>query len=228
MENKTTIRPTPQLAFGLIVILLGILFTLDNLNLLDVGEYLRYWPALVLALGIYRIVEPGDPPNYFPGSIFVLIGTVLFLNSLHFHLSMRRYWPLVLVLLGLTIISHAFRRTSAAGVDQNSVLSAFAFLSGVQKTYRTQNFRAGDLTAMMGGCEIDMRQAAMQSDQAVISIFAIWGGIEIRVPDTWTVSAEILPIMGGCDDHTELHGDGPHKHLVIKGLVIMGGIEVRN
>jgi hypothetical protein len=228
LENKTTLRPTPQLAFGLIVILLGILFTLDNLDLIRAREYIRYWPALLLVLGVYRLVEPGDPPNYIPGLLFSLIGGVLLLNTLHFHLSIGSYWPLLLVLVGLGIISHAFRGTSAAGADAGSTISAFAFLSGIQKTCRSQSFRAGELTAVMGGCEIDMRQADIQSEEAVINIFSFWGGIELRVPDNWIVRAEVLPIMGGCDDHAEVHGEGPHKRLVIKGLVIMGGVEVRN
>ena len=228
MENKTNIRPTPQLAFGVIVVLLGILFTLDNLNILHAGEYLRYWPVLLLALGAYRLAEPGEPPNYVPGIIFVAVGMVFLANSLHFHLPVRRYWPLLLVLLGMAIISHAFRRTTAAGADDSSVMSAFAFLSGVQRSCRSQNFRAADFTAILGGCEIDMRQADIGAESAIINVFSFWGGIEIRVPDHWMVSAEILPIMGGCDDHAATHGEGPRKRLIVKGLVIMGGIEVRN
>ncbi len=228
MENRPTYRPTPQLALGLIIIFLGILFTLDNLNLVSAGVYLRYWPALLLAYGAYRLMEPGDPPHFIPGILFTVVGGVLLLNTLQFHLEFHRFWPLLLVLLGMTIISHAFRRRHGISADSSSVVSAFAFLSGVQRTCRSQSFRGGEFTAIMGGCEIDLRQAAMEADETVINTFSFWGGIEIRVPDHWTVSAEILPLMGGCDDHTETHGEGPHKHLVIKGLAIMGGVEVRN
>lgn len=228
MENRPNYRPTPQLALGLIIMFLGILFTLDNLNMVSAGIYLRYWPALLLAYGAYRLMEPGDPPHYFPGILFTVVGGVLLLNALHFHLAFRRYWPLLLVLFGLAIISHAFRRRYGISTDSGSTVSTFAFLSSVQRTCRSQNFRGGEFTAVMGGCEIDLRQAAMEVDEVVINTLAFWGGIEIRVPDHWTVSAEILPLMGGCDDHTETHGEGPHKHLVIKGLAVMGGVEVRN
>jgi hypothetical protein len=228
VENKPTIRPTPQLALGLIIIVLGILFTLDNLNLLIVSQYLRYWPALLLAYGAYRLLEPGDPPHFFPGIVFTIVGGVLLLNALHYRFSIRPLWPLFLVLLGLAIISHSMRRSRGISNDSSSVISAFAFLSGVQRTCRSQNFRGGELTAIMGGCEIDLRQAAMQADEVVINTFSFWGGIEIRVPDDWSVSTEILPLMGGCEDHTETHGGGPHKHLVVKGMAIMGGVEVRN
>ena len=47
-------------------------------------------------------------------------------------------------------------------------------------------FRGADLIAVMGGCEIDLRQAAINGE-AVIDVFCMWGGIEIRVPEDWTV-----------------------------------------
>jgi hypothetical protein len=228
LENKPANRSTPQLAVGVIIILLGILFTLDSLNLLNVVSYLRYWPALLLAYGAYRLLEPGDPPQFVPGIIFTIMGGILLLNALRFHLPLRRMWPLFLVILGLAILSHALRRREGTSADSAAAVSAFAFLSGVQRTCRSKGFRGGDLTAIMGSCELDLRQAEMESDRAVISTFSMWGGIELRVPDHWTVSTEIMPIMGGCDDHTEAHGDGPRKHLIIKGLAVMGGVEVRN
>ena len=47
----------------------------------------------------------------------------------------------------------------------------------------------------MGGCEIDLRQAAIDGE-AVIDVFAIWGGIEIRVPEDWTVVGRVTPAHG--------------------------------
>jgi hypothetical protein len=229
VENKPTIRPTPQLALGLIIIILGVLFTLDNLNLMSVVQYLRYWPVLLLAYGAYRLLEPGDPPHFFPGIVFTVLGGILLLNALHYRFSVFRLWPLFLVLLGLALISHSMRRDRGISTDNSSVISAFALLSGVQRACRSQSFRGGELTAILGGCEIDLRQAAMQAEEVVINTFSFWGGIEIRVPDSWAVSMELLPIMGACEDHTEAHGDGVRKHhLIVKGMAIMGGVEVRN
>jgi predicted membrane protein len=78
----------------------------------------------------------------------------------------------------------------------------------------------------MGGCEIDLRQAAIDGE-AVIDVFALWGGIEIRVPDDWTVIGQVTPFMGGYDDKTRSRpGSGAHR-LVIRGMVVMGGVEVK-
>ncbi len=228
MDNRPSYRPTPQLVLGLVIICLGILLTLDNLNIVRAGEFLRYWPALLLAYGAYRLMEPGDPPRFFAGILFTVIGGVLLLNALRFQFAFHLFWPLLIVLLGLAIVSHAFQRGHGISTDNASTVTAVAIMSGVQRTCRAQSFRGGEFTAIMGGCEIDLRQAAIEADEAVINIFAFWGGIEFKVPDNWAVSAEILPLLGGCDDRTQAHGEGPHKRLVIKGLAIMGGVEVRN
>jgi hypothetical protein len=59
-------------------------------------------------------------------------------------------------------------------------------------------------------------------------VFAMWGGIEIRVPDDWTVVSRVTPVLGGFDDKTRPSpGAGAHR-LVIRGFAIMGGIEVKN
>ncbi len=228
MDSKPTIRPTPQLAVGLIIIMLGVIFTLDNLNLLDAVSYLRYWPALLLAYGAYRLMEPGEPPHFLPGIFFTAVGGILLLNALQLHLSLHRFWPLLLVLLGLAVLSHGFGRQYGRSTDGSDVITAFALLGGIQRTCKSRNFRGGEFTAIMGGCEIDLRQAEMESEQAVINTFSFWGGIEIRVPDQWSVSPEVLPLMGGCNDRTQEHGEAPTKHLIIKGLAVMGGVEVRN
>ena len=88
-------------------------------------------------------------------------------------------------------------------------------------------FKGGDLTAVLGGCEIDLRHAAIE-EEAVIDVFAICGGIEIRVPESWTVIGRVTPILGGFEDKTRPPHEVSTQRLVIRGIVIMGGVEVKN
>jgi hypothetical protein len=79
----------------------------------------------------------------------------------------------------------------------------------------------------MGGCEMDLRHAKIHGE-AVIDVFAMWGGIEIRVPDDWTVVSRVTPMLGGFEDKTRPTPDASTHRLIVRGMVIMGGVEVKN
>ena len=79
----------------------------------------------------------------------------------------------------------------------------------------------------MGGCEVDLRHAGINGD-AVIDVFAMWGGIELRVPESWTVITKVTPIMGGVEDNTRAPQNPGGHRLTIRGMVLMGGIEIKN
>ena len=51
---------------------------------------------------------------------------------------------------------------------------------------------------------------------------------QIKVPADWKVTNEALPIMGGVDDKTRAPEGEVRGHLVLKGPIIMGGVEVKN
>jgi predicted membrane protein len=79
----------------------------------------------------------------------------------------------------------------------------------------------------MGGCDIDLRQAAINGD-AFIDVFAVWGGIEIRVPEDWSVAFHVTPLLGGVEDKTRPSLGSSQQRLTVRGLVVMGSVEVKN
>jgi hypothetical protein len=122
-------------------------------------------------------------------------------------------------------------RSRTRGPDPEADFSALAIMGGVLRRSNAQNFRGADLTAVMGGCEIDLRQASIPSGgEAVIDVFAFWGGIDLKVPEDWVVVNRVIPLMGGVDDKTRTPIDASalQKRLIVRGIVIMGGIGIRN
>ena len=229
MDSKASVRPTPQLVFGIIVILLGILFTLDNLGFLQAGQLLRLWPVLLIVFGLMKLSRPSDAPSRLIGLMFATFGALILLRNLDLlHFKIWALWPLVLVFLGIAMIWQVIQRAKGLPEDKASSLSAVAIMGGVQRNCTTQDFRGGELTAIMGGCEIDLREAAIQVDEAVLHTFAFWGGIEIKVPEDWTVIVEAIPFLGGFEERTHPPREAQGKVLRVKGFAIMGGVEIRN
>jgi len=61
----------------------------------------------------------------------------------------------------------------------------------------------------------------------VIDVFAMWGGIEVRVPEGWAVENRVFPFLGGVEDRTRPAPDATQR-LVLKGMVVMGGMEIKH
>ena len=216
--------------FGLLVVALGVLFTLDNLNLVHAEHYIRFWPAALILLGLAHLMPPSDAGRRVWGVIWMFAGTWLILENLDIvDVSLWAFWPLLLVLIGATMIWRAMapRIGRASTSDTDATVNATAVMSGVVRASASPDFRGGDLTAVMGGCEIDLRQATIAGSEAVIDVFAMWGGIELRVPERWVVVNEVLPILGGVDQKARASNpDGPR--LIVRGTVVMGGVDISN
>jgi len=79
----------------------------------------------------------------------------------------------------------------------------------------------------MGGIELDLRRAGIER-RADISVFAFWGGVEIKVPPTWRVTVRGLPLLGGWENKTAIPAGPNAPELVVHLTTIMAGAEIKN
>jgi hypothetical protein len=229
MDGNMLARQGPRLVLGVAAILLGLLLGLDNLRVIDASGLIPYWPVLLIGLGVLRIVFPATGAGIGSGLGWILVGGALLLNSLG-RVSLWQLWPFALVLIGGRMVWGAFlrERSGPAGpADVSSHLGIFAFMGGVERTVRTMDFRGGWLTAFMGGCEIDLRGASIEGEAATIDAVAVWGGIELKVPEDWRVENRGLALLGGFGDRTSGPPDSL-KVLIVTGFALMGGVEIKN
>jgi len=237
MRRDRTHRSVPsQVVLGLMVIAMGVLFLLDNLGILEFRRGLAFWPLVFIVAGVVKMVDTGSRNGYVVGLVLVLVGAALMANRLGFiYVSFNTVWPLLLIALGGMVLYRAATGRRARTVltaslkDEppiDGVVDITAVLSGVERRVTSQAFHGGEVTAIMGGCELDMRGASIEGE-AVLNVFAVLGGITIKVPPDWTVVLHGTPILGGFDEKTAAPPNDA-KRLVISGYVILGGLEVRN
>jgi predicted membrane protein len=223
-------RMTPQLLFGLIIIAVGVLLTLDRLGLIDARYYLRLWPAALILIGVVKLWHARDGMGGAVGGfLFTVAGTWLLLERTEIiRLSFWDLWPALLVFLGGVLVWQALTRPNARSpVNSNQTVHAVAVMGGVARGNNSPAFRGGDVAAIMGGCEIDLRHASIDGD-AVLDVFALWGGIEIRVPEDWTIVLRVTPLLGGADDKTRPPQGVSRHRLIIRGVILMAGVEIKN
>ncbi|WP_229445436.1 LiaI-LiaF-like domain-containing protein [Massilia sp. Leaf139] len=234
---------TSQVLMGVLVIAVGLLFLLDNLDFIDVHDALVFWPLIFIFAGVAKLLDTTTPNGYLVGLAGIGIGVTMILHRLGIiYFSWRAAWPLILIAVGAMVVYRAMtgQRTARFGVvavdDKDApqdplakevqTVDVTAVLGGFERRVHTQDFRGGEVTAVMGGCSLDMRGASM-TGEAVLHVFAFWGGVTLKVPPDWTVVLQGTPIMGGFEEKTVAPPDST-KRLVVRGYAIMGGVEVRN
>ncbi len=225
---------TPRVLLGLALILMGVLFTLDNLGVDDVWDFfwLYGWPTVLMAAGLSKLLWPGSGTGRAFGLVIFGIGATMLLDRDHLGWLDIEFWdlvPVIFVVIGVGLLWRGLfgGGKEAADDERSRVVNAVAVLGGSRRTTGTNDFRGGDMIAFMGGVEVDLSQAGIETESAVIDAFAMWGGVEIRVPRDWRVSVRGIPLLGGFEDNT-VQPENPSGHLIVKGFAIMGGVEVKN
>ncbi len=233
MRNRRNRSLSSDLVIGIIAIGMGLLFLLDNLDIFDFHQVVFFWPIAFVVFGALRISQSQKPSGMVVGGVLILVGLSMTAKRLGWlDLTWHKMWPLVLIMVGMSVIFKAVDRNKEkvgaavpAGSDDN-VIDVNAILGGFQRRINSTDFKGGEITAIMGGCELDLREAKLNGE-AMIEVFALCGGITIKVPADWTVVLQGTPILGGFEEKTVNPPDGS-KRLVVRGYAIMGGMEVRN
>jgi len=232
--------------WGAIILVVGVAFLLDNLGILPIDRIFRLWPIFLIGAGIVNVTRC---ERRVWGVVLILVGSLFLLDSFGIaHFRWAQLWPLALIVAGLLVMWNSLEaRRASVNTDSNSTTTAgavsgtgarntlneLAFFGGIERRITTQNFEGGQAMAIFGGVEIDLRQASMEAEEAVLEVNSIFGGCEIRVPETWTIITEGQGIFGGYVDNTRQTGvpdiaNPKKKTLLIRGAAVFGGVEIKN
>jgi hypothetical protein len=217
---------------------------------------LDFWPLFIVMIGFSVLRRASGVVSALLALAFVAMGAVLLAGNLGFlSSSVNRLWPVLLVLLGLWALFRGGRgpermdpdpqprfgteptlREGASfgeadrdqATDQDRLVRQYT-CAGAQVRIESQAWRGGELGVTAGGVELDLRQARLDPQGALLVLRVLMGGVEIRVPDTWQVQLDVTPLFGGADDSTRsTQGASSAPQLRIVGNVTLGGVNVQN
>jgi hypothetical protein len=241
------IRRFPSgLTWGLVIIAIGSIFMLDQMGIVSANYIFRIlWPAILIFFGVEGVLFCSGPGRFW-GSFLTLAGVVMLLSNLgYLHVRSSMFWPLAIILWGLWILSRSLGgntswggkwvRPLSVGVEprfasDSADLHSDVVFSTAHRRITSKNFRGGKLAAVFGEFKIDLTEAEIEGDEAVIQLDAVFGAIEIRVPNTWLVACRGAAVFGEYSDRT-FHGQplGPGaKRLIVKGGAVFGSVVIKN
>jgi predicted membrane protein len=241
--NENNPMSNPRFVIGAGIVLFGLVLMLDRLGVVDANYVLRLWPLIIIAFGLQRFFNPRAGRSNATGIVIMAVGGVFLLQSLGVMRASiwELFWPGMLIFFGWRLMQRttpALGARSLAGgsTEATERLTMISILGGGKRVSNASPFRGGDLTAFMGGGQIDLRGATIPpGEEAVIEVLAVMGGYEILIPAHWVIVTPLIPIMGGIDDRrfapppaaSDVAGQSAPR-LVLRGFVMMGGIAFKN
>ena len=240
--------------FGVILIVVGVIMILEKLNLIpeSVSNLLISWQMLLVGIGVLSLIGG----NRTGGTILILLGGFFMVPELiDVPYEIRKiYWPLILVAIGISLLLRhrdgVTRSNTKAHFNFNfntkpgeagsnspndnthNTFDDFVIFGGREIFINSQSFAGGKATSIFGGMEFDLRKANMIPGGAVIDCVSVFGGCGFKIPMDWNVRNEVTTLFGA---FTDKRGDtfneryyDPSKTVVIKGVSIFGGIEVKH
>jgi hypothetical protein len=221
---------------AIVLIAIGAIFLLHNLHIFYAQELFRYWPGILVAVGVVKLVDSPDNRGRVGGGVLVGLGAVFLAQSLGY-LDIRLWdlWPAILIAVGVAML---FNTDLSAHIgiknirnDRWGYSKESAVFSGGKRAIVDQNFRRAKFDAVFGGFEIDLRRAQIVEDSAVLDLNAVFGGIEVKIPESWSVVMKGAGVFGGYVDSTTQPDPRIYpnpKLLICKGGAVFGGVEIKN
>ena len=219
-----------SLIWGILFIIVGLIFGLNAMGITDINIFFRGWWTLFIIIPslIGVIKESYKVGNY----IWLLIGIVLLLSAqgiINFSTIWKLAIPTILVIIGLSII---FKDVVGSKINdkikelnKQGKTEYYATFSGEELTFTGSEFKGASLNAIFGGIDINLKDAVIEED-IVINSTAVFGGVDILVPNNVNVKVKSSSIFGGTDNKmTENKENVPT--IYVKAFNLFGGTEIR-
>jgi predicted membrane protein len=221
-----------RIFWGLLLIVVGVLFLLDQMDRVDFGDLVsRYWPVVFILIGI-SILLNNARDNAGAGIFFILFGGFFLLMRLRIldHSVWHYAWPVAIIAVGAWIL---FRPALCPGKKKipevtGDDLDLNLVFSGTKRRVDSQSFKGGKAEVVFGSAEIDLRGARMDPAGATVSLSAVFGSIEVFVPRDWQVIVEGSPVLGSIDSRKMTVPDAEKTGtLRILASAVFGSVEIK-
>ncbi|MFT6053758.1 MAG: putative membrane protein [Roseivirga sp.] len=221
---------------GAVFLAIGSLWTLDNLDILNfnIPWYFRQWYTIMILIGLLVATVRGKVGF---GLTLMGIGTAFLLRDVYYldFSDIFEFWPVIFIIIGISLIFRRSKEDQTANEKKSTdseldTVDEIALFGGADRVVTSKQFKGGKLTSIFGGTDLNLINAELASGTNVLDVFVLFGGTDIRVPSDMNVKVKVTAIFGGFSDERRVLADNEAnngKELIVKGLVLFGGGEVK-
>lgn len=226
-------KKVENILWGIVFIIVGIVLAGNALGLTNINIFFDGWWTLFIIvpcfIGLFKESEKiGNIIGLFIGIIFLLSCQ----GVIDFDMIWKLIFPTILIVIGISFIfkdtiggkvSKEIKKLNENKKDFSEYCATF---SGQNVKFDNEEFKGAELTAVFGTVKCDISKAIINTD-TVINAEAIFGGVEITVPENVQVKVKATPVFGGVSNKT-INSNKENVHTVyINATSVFGGVEIR-
>jgi predicted membrane protein len=247
-DKKAAILWPRGLFFPILVLFIGVVYLLDQMGIVSAHYVFHYFsPAVFIYFGLGGILFKTGPGRFWGWFLTLAGGFLLLINFGIIHASWGIMWPLLIIFCGVWLLAQAMGlETGCRRVDWNKKAKEWGervrtnstdarsdisvVFSSVKRQVASKDFEGGKMSAMFGEGDVDLTQADIAGEEAVIQVDAVFGAHKIRVPQAWKVLMHGTAVFGEFLDKTSQRSPegAPVKRLVVKGSAVFGSVVITN
>ena len=220
-----------NLLWGLIFIIVGVVFGLNALGISDINIFFDGWWTLFIIVPCFIGLFNDDDKS--GNLIGLIIGICLLLGCLDF-IEFEIIWklmvPFILVMIGLSFIFkdmiNSKIKKDIKKLNKKDLKECCACFSSQDLDFSNEEYKGSSLTAVFGGIKCNLKDAIIKED-VVINTTSIFGGITIHVPKDVNVKVSSTSIFGGVSDERKDKVKDSKHTIYVNATTMFGGVEIK-
>lgn len=236
MNHEIRRNHNTRKTWGVLLVLFGALLIANAFDILPyrLKDIIISWEMVLIVVGVFSLL---NNQSKLIGIILISLGTFFLIeNYWEFPYYVRKaFWPSVVVVFGLYLIlsppKYFRHRRDNNNEDSRDFIDEVSIFGGGDRVVTSNDFKGGKTTSIFGGSKINLMNSQLAVGEQILDTFSLFGGTTIIIPAGWNVRIEVASIFGGFSDKRERMPNlvfDQERVLVIKGLAIFGGGEVKS
>lgn len=226
-------RKVGNILWGVVFIIIGIILTLNTLEITDINIFFRGWWTLLII--IPSAIELIVRENKFWSAFWLVIGIILLIacrGYLDIDMIFKLIIPIVLIIIGVNLIlkdridKKIQKKNKELNKNEIKLTEYGAVFGEIKQEFNNQEFTGGDLNAIFGSIDFDLTKAIIKEDR-LIKTCAVFGGIDILVPENVNIKVKSIPIFGATTNKTKRKFDDKLPTIYIDSFCMFGGVTIK-
>jgi len=212
--------------WGLCIMAFGVLWLLNQVNVLEFSVFFRgWWTLFIIIPCLISMVQIGINT----GSLIGLGVGVILLLAQNEIVEVSIIFPLIVIVVGLSILFkrpfHTSKNWAPPAVPTGADKDHAAVFSGQTISPEGERYTGGSFSAVFGGIKLDLRRAVIDQDIR-IETTSVFGGVELFIPDYCRVVTKGTHVFGGTTNRRKGPQPTTGPIIYLESTCIFGGVTI--